>query len=138
MSLKIGEVVGQEKKSKSLQVGRFLIFHAKLRFLPWFFLFLRKKIHFFEFFFNVPSLARSVPKPLKVPSLARSLPKPLKVPSVARSVPEPLKVPSLARSVQKPLKMPSPARSVPKPRVGEAGGPQTCHCHRCRPPTSWL
>ena len=78
-----------------------------------------------------------------MPSLARSVPKPLKVPSLARSVPKPLKMPSLARSVQKPLKIPSPARSVPKPRVGEAGkgeagGLQTCHCHRCRPPTSWL
>ena len=38
----------------------------------------------------MPSLARSVPKPLKVPSLARSVPKPLKVPSLARSVPKPL------------------------------------------------
>ena len=37
------------------------------------------------------------------------------MPSLARSVPEPLKMPSLARSVQKPLKMPSLARSVPKP-----------------------
>ena len=46
----------------------------------------------------MPSLARSVPKPLKVPSLARSVSKPLKVPSLARSVPKPLKVPSLARS----------------------------------------
>ena len=43
----------------------------------------------------MPSLARSVPKPLKVPSLARSVSKPLKVPSLARSVPKPLKVPSL-------------------------------------------
>ena len=34
----------------------------------------------------MPSLARSVSKPLKVPSLARSVPKPLKVPSLARSV----------------------------------------------------
>ena len=49
----------------------------------------------------MPSLARSVPKPLKVPSLARSVPKPLKVPSLARSVPKPLKVSSLARSVPK-------------------------------------
>ena len=40
----------------------------------------------------MPSLARSVPKPLKVPSLARSVQKPLKVPSLARSVPKPLKV----------------------------------------------
>ena len=86
----------------------------------------------------MPSLARSVPKPLKVPSLARSVPKPLKVPSLARSVSKPLKKPSLARSVQKPLKVPSLARSVPKPRVGYAGGLQTCHYHRCRPPTSWL
>ena len=39
----------------------------------------------------MPSLARSVPKPLKVPSLARSVQKPLKVPSLARSVPKPLK-----------------------------------------------
>ena len=38
----------------------------------------------------MPSLARSVLKPLKVPSLARSVPKPLKVPSLARSVPKPL------------------------------------------------
>ena len=30
----------------------------------------------------VPSLALSVPKPLKVPSLARSVSKPLKVPSL--------------------------------------------------------
>ena len=30
----------------------------------------------------MPTLARSVPKPLKVPSLARSVPKPLKVPAV--------------------------------------------------------
>ena len=51
----------------------------------------------------MPSLARSVPKPLKVPSLARSVPKPLKVPSLARSVSKPLKVPSLVRSVPKPL-----------------------------------
>ena len=51
----------------------------------------------------MPSLARSVPKPLKVPSLARSVPKPLKMPSLARSVLKPLKEPSLARSVPKPL-----------------------------------
>ena len=51
----------------------------------------------------MPSLARSVPKPLKVPSLARSVHKPLKVPSLARSVLKPLKEPSLARSVPKPL-----------------------------------
>ena len=68
---------------------------------------------------KVPSLARSVSKPLKVPSLARSVPKPLKVPSLARSVPKPLKVPSLARSVSKPLKVPSLARSVPKPLLIE-------------------
>ena len=53
----------------------------------------------------MPSLARSLPKPLKVPSFARSVPKPLKVPSLARSVPKPLKVPSLARSMPKPLKV---------------------------------
>ena len=40
----------------------------------------------------MPSLARSVPKPLKVPSLARSVPKPLKVPRLARSVPKPLSI----------------------------------------------
>ena len=51
----------------------------------------------------MPSLARSVPKPLKVPSLARSVHKPLKVTSLARSVLKPLKEPSLARSVPKPL-----------------------------------
>ena len=44
-----------------------------------------------------------MPKPLKVPSLTRSVPKPLRV----RSVPKPLKVPSLARSVPKPLKVSS-------------------------------
>ena len=38
-----------------------------------------------------------------MPSLARSVPKPLKVPSIARSVTKPLKIPSLARSVLKPL-----------------------------------
>ncbi len=53
----------------------------------------------------MPSLARSVPNPLKVPRLARSVPKPLKVLSLARSVHNPLKVPSLARSVPKPLKV---------------------------------
>ena len=53
----------------------------------------------------MPSLERSVPKPLKVPSLARSVPKPLKGPSLARSVLKPLKEPSLARSVLKPFKM---------------------------------
>ena len=51
----------------------------------------------------MPSLARSVPKPLKVPSLARSMLKPLKVTSLARSVLKPLKVPSLAHSIPKPL-----------------------------------
>ena len=40
----------------------------------------------------MPSLARSVPKPLKVPTLARSVPKPLKVPSLARSVPKTFKM----------------------------------------------
>ena len=84
-----------------------------------------KNITYLEIFLKVPSLARSVPKPLKVPSLARSVPKPLKVPSLARSAPKPLKVPSFARS-------------VPKPCVGEGGGLQTRHCHRCRPPTRWL
>ena len=71
------------------------------------------------------SLARSVPEPVKVPSLTRSLPKPLKVPILVRS-----KVPTLARSVPKP--------HVGEPGTGEAGGLQTCHYHRCRPPTSWL
>ena len=48
------------------------------------------------------------------------------MPSLARSVPKPLKVPSLARSVQKPLKVPSLARSVPKPlKMGQA---QACEC----------
>ena len=92
-----------------------------------------------------------MPKPLKVPSLARSVPKPLslnadsrctraffnlralKVPSLARSVPKPLKVPSLARSVPKPLKEPSLARSVLKPFiVGSVLGttPLTFSCYR--------
>ena len=61
----------------------------------------------------------------------------LKVPSLARSVSKPLKVSSLSSSVLKPLKVPSLARSVFKPRVGETGGYQTRHYHRCRPPTSW-
>ena len=39
-----------------------------------------------------PSLARSVPKPLKVPGLAGSVPKPLKVPRLARSVAKPLSI----------------------------------------------
>ena len=52
--------------------------------------FLSKERQFFEIFFKIPSLARSVPKPLKVPSLARSVPKPLKVPNLAHSVPKPL------------------------------------------------
>ena len=70
-------------------------------------------------------------------SLARSVQKPLKVPSFARSVSKPLKMPSLARSAPKPLRLPSLARSVPKPCVGKAGGHQSRHYHRCRPPTSW-
>ena len=49
------------------------------------------------------------------------------MPSLARSVSKPIKVPSLARSVPKPLKVPSLARSVPKPCVGEGGGLQTRH-----------
>ena len=44
-----------------------------------------------KFWLQVPSLARSVPKPLKEPSLARSVPKPLKVPTLARSMPKPFK-----------------------------------------------
>ena len=50
--------------SKSQQVGRFLIFQSKLHVLSWFFLFLRKNRQFFEISLKVPSLARSVPKPL--------------------------------------------------------------------------
>ena len=56
-----------------------------------------------KIWFKVPSLARSVPKPLKVPSLARSVHKPLKVPSLVRFVLKPLKEPTLERSVPKPL-----------------------------------
>ena len=48
----------------------------------------KKKQQFLDFFLKVPSLARSVPKPLQVPSLSRSMAKPLKVPSLARSVPK--------------------------------------------------
>ena len=48
----------------------------------------------------MPSLARSVPKPLKVPSLARSVPKPLKVPSLACSVPKPLSIFAVDRRAQ--------------------------------------
>ena len=69
----------------------------------------------------MPSVGRSVPKPLKVPSLARSVPKPLKVPSLARSVQKPLKVPSLARSVPKPLKM---GQAQACERAGGAGAPK--------------
>ena len=83
----------------SFWVKKEIFFHAKLRFLRGWVLFLSKKMtiiwDFLEnvgklkFWLKVPSLARSVPKPLKVPSLARSVPKPLKVPSLARSVPKP-------------------------------------------------
>ena len=78
-----------------------------------------------NFVFKVANLAGSVAMHLKVSRLERYVAKPLKVSSLARSVPKPVKVPSLARS-------------VPKPCVGEGGGLQTRHCHRCRPPTSWL
>ena len=48
MGLKFCEVGGLEFfSSKSLQVGRFLIFHAKLQVFPWFLLFLSKKTTFF-------------------------------------------------------------------------------------------
>ena len=66
----------------------------------------------------MPSLARSVPKPLKVPSLTRSVPKTLKVPILACSVPKPLKVPSLAHSVPKPLLLEPGCRPTP-PAVKE-------------------
>ena len=55
------------------------------------------------------------------------------MPSLARSVSKPLKVPSLAGSVSEPLKMPSLARSVPKLYLAEAGGLQTWDYHRFRP-----
>ena len=45
----------------------------------------------------MPSLARSLPKPLKEPSLARSVLKPLKVSSLARSVPKPLSILAIDR-----------------------------------------
>ena len=54
----------------------------------------------------------------------------LKVPSLARSVPKPLMgeaggpQPVYTSLFQSPLKVPSLARSVPKPRVREAGGYQ--------------
>ena len=55
----------------------------------------------------MPSLARSVPKPLKVPSLARSVPKPLSIFALATVRPSLVATshprPSLARSVPKPL-----------------------------------
>ena len=92
-----------------------------------------KNITFFEIFKKLPSLARSVPKPLKVPSLARSVPKPLKVPSLARSVPKPLLIELREAGGHQFLWMTSLSQSS-----GEAGGLQTRHCHRCRPPTSWL
>ena len=89
--------------SKSAKVGRFWILHSKLPvFLGGWVLFLSKKTTFFgdflenlgkrKFWLKRPSLARSVPKPLKVPSFARSVPKPLIVPSLARSVPKAFKM----------------------------------------------
>ena len=49
MGLKIWWSWGsREKFWKSQQVGRFLIFHAKLQVLPWFLLFLSKKTTFFS------------------------------------------------------------------------------------------
>ena len=50
-----------------------------------------------QFWSKVPSLGRSVAKPLKVPSLALSVPKPLRVPSLARSVPKLLLIVSECR-----------------------------------------
>ena len=56
--------VSGEKKIK-VKAGRTVLnFHAKLQVLGWFFLFLSKKRQFFEISLKVPSLARSVPKPL--------------------------------------------------------------------------
>ena len=52
---------------KSQQVGRFLISHAKLQILNWFFSLFEEKNE--NFLLKVPSLARSVPKPLNFPSL---------------------------------------------------------------------
>ena len=46
------------------------------------------------------------------------------MPTLARSVLKPLKVPSLARSVRKPLNLPTLLRSMLMPRVGEAEGHQ--------------
>ena len=88
----------------------------------------------------MPSLARSVPKPLKVPSLARSVPKPLKVPSLARSVPKPLKVPSLARSVPKPLLIFVVCVCVGGGwrEEGEAGVQKPFSLQARRPLSSWL
>ena len=80
----------------------------------------------------MPSLVRSVQMPLKVPSLARFMPKPLNVPSLAAFVPKSLKVSSCERSVPKPLLI------VDNGCLREAGGHQTRHYHRCRPPTGWL
>ena len=71
-----------------------------------------------------------------MPSLARSVPKPLKVPSLARSVQKPLKVPSLARSVPKPLKM-GQAQACGGVGSGctQAGGVPASFACRCRLPT---
>ena len=84
----------------SFWVKNYIFFHAKLKLLKGWVVFLSKKMTIFlrffirklKFWLKVPSLARSAPKPLKVHSLARSVQKPLKVPSLARSVPKPLKV----------------------------------------------
>ena len=75
----------------------------------------------------MPSLARSVPKPLKVPSLARSVQKPLKVPSLARSVPKPLKM-GQAQACER-------AGGAGESRCTQAGGVPASFACRCRLPT---
>ena len=47
------KLVGFFFSSKSLQVGRFLIFHAKLHVLGWFFSYWIKKQNFFEIFLKL-------------------------------------------------------------------------------------
>ena len=73
-----------------------------------------------------------------MPSLARSVPKPLKEPSLARSVLKPLKVSSLARSVPKPLSIFVRGRGGAWGEEGKAGVHKPFSLQARRPLSSWL
>ena len=79
----------------------------------------------------MPSLTRSVPKPLKVPSLAHSVQKPLKVPSLARSVPKPLSIFVVSKC------MGNPGRGGWR-EEGEAGVHKPYSLQARRPLSSWF